>query len=186
MQNDTIHFSDLSPEQVNQLVTALQTKLEESYEALKKAQEKIDALTHQVASLQKMLFGKKSERYVDDGTPLLPGLVLPETSNPDPAQEISVGAHPRKKAEPHREAGWNGFPENLPREEVVLDLPEAEKKGLELIGYDVNERLVHRQEYIVKVIKRAKYAAPGHTGPGRYRRRAAAQRPCRKFRPCPL
>ena len=138
MQNDMIYFSDLSPEQVNHLVITLQTKLEERDEALKKAQEKIDALTHQVASLQKMLFGKKSERYVDDGTPLLPGLVLPETSNPDPAQEISVGAHPRKKAEPHREAGWNGFPENLPREEVVLDLPEAEKKGLELIGYDVN------------------------------------------------
>ena len=161
MQNDTIHFSDLSPEQVNQLVTALQAELGERDEALKKALEKINALTRQIASLQKMLFGKKSERYVDDGTPLLPGLVLPEMPKPDPAQEINVSAHPRKKSEPHREAGWNGFPENLPREEVVLDLPEAEKKGLELIGYDVNERLVHRQEYIVKVIKRAKYSAPG-------------------------
>ena len=45
MQNDTIHFSDLSPEQVNHLVITLQTKLEERDEALKKAQEKIDALT---------------------------------------------------------------------------------------------------------------------------------------------
>ena len=166
MQIDKIHPSDLSPEQAKHLVASLQASLEERDEALKKAMERISALTRQVASLQKMLFGKKSERYVDDGTPLLPGLVLPEAASPAAEPEIKVCGHSRKKNGSHQEAGWNSFPENLPREEVVLDLPEAMKKGLVLIGHDISERLAHRQEYIVKVIKRAKYAAPGQPALG--------------------
>ena len=159
MENDTLHFNHLSREELESLLAGSQAESMELNEALKKALAKIEVMARQITSLQKMLFGKKSERYVDDGTPMLPGFVLPEIVKPDAEPTTLVGEHPRKKAEPHREAGWNGFPENLPREEVVLDLPEAEKEGLALIGYDINERLVHRQEYFVKVIKRAKYAA---------------------------
>jgi Tfp pilus assembly protein FimV len=42
-------------------------------ESLAKAQSMIDALRSQVASLKKMLFGKKSERFVDDPTPVASG-----------------------------------------------------------------------------------------------------------------
>ena len=42
---------------------------------------------------------------------------------------------------------------------MIIDVPETEREGMELIGYDVSERLARRDtRYFVKVIKRAKYA----------------------------
>jgi len=54
MQIDTIHFSVLSREQLEQLTVRLQAELEERDEALKKALAKIESLSIQVTSLQKM------------------------------------------------------------------------------------------------------------------------------------
>lgn len=135
-------------------------------ESLAKAQSMIDALRSQVASLKKMLFGKKSERFVDDPTPLLPGLELPEADEQQAAKTSKVDAHQRSSKQTHSSAGWNDFPEHLPREELIIDLPENEKEGLELIGFETTQRLKHRQEYVVVVVKRAKYAAPGNPGLG--------------------
>jgi transposase len=67
-----------------------------------------------------------------------------------------VAAHERKTRE---KCGWNEIPADLPREEVIIDVPEAEREGMELIGYEVSERVARRDtRFFVKVIKRAKYA----------------------------
>ncbi len=51
--------------------------------------------------------------------------------------------------------------EDLPREEEIIDVPEAERVGMELIGYETSERYARREtRYFIKVIKRAKYADP--------------------------
>lgn len=158
MQNDTLHLDELSFEQIKQLVLTLQADKESLHETLLKAVKKIDALSNQVAALQKLLFGKKSERYIGEQTPLLPGFELPEAVEEKEADRVNVKAFSRGKSKGHQEAGWNPFPDNLPREEIILDLPKSEKEGLKLIGYESSERLCRRSEFIVKVIKRAKYA----------------------------
>ena len=157
-----VNFSVLSREELEPLAASLQALVIEQGATLNKATTTIADLKRQIVSLQNMLFGRKSERLVDNGTPLLPGLILPEPAGqPEDGAKTTVEGHDRKVAKPHQEAGWNAFPENLPREEVVIDLPEEEKQGLKLVDYDVSERLVHRQEYFVRVIKRAKYVVPG-------------------------
>jgi len=64
--------------------------------------------------------------------------VLPSTVNrhskPSKSRHFSpLPTHDRKVTKPHHNAGWNAFPESLPREEVVIDLPDAEKQGLKLL-----------------------------------------------------
>lgn len=164
MQNSTVNFSTLSREEMEPLAEHLQAMVIEQRLALEKATATIAELRRQIASLQNMIFGRKSERFVDNGTPLLPGLILPEPAEQteDGAKKTQVEGHDRKVIKPHHNAGWNAFPENLPREEVVIDLPEAERQGLKLIRYVTSERLVRRQEYFVRVIKRAQYGFPGH------------------------
>ena len=164
MQNSTVNFSTLSREEMEPLAEHLQAMVIEQRLALEKATATIAELRLKIASLKNMIFGRKSERFVDNGTPLLPGLILPEPAEQteDGAKKTQVEGHDRKVIKPHHNAGWNAFPENLPREEVVIDLPEAERQGLKLIRYVTSERLVRRQEYFVRVIKRAQYGFPGH------------------------
>ena len=117
-----------------------------------------------IARLQRMLFGKRSEKVVaSDAQMLLPGMdeFLGGAQDRPPEKKEHVGEHERKRPEGQPKAGWNGFPEDLEREEKVIDVPEAEREGLDFIGYETSERLVHRKAYVVLVVKRAKYARKG-------------------------
>ena len=68
----------------------------------------------------------------------------------------------RRNASPSRpRKSDRKFPEHLPRYERIVDLPEDQREGLKLIGYDEVERLIwQRAELRVEVIKYAKYAIP--------------------------
>lgn len=52
------------------------------------------------------------------------------------------------------------IPAGLPREERIIDVPEAEREGLTLIGYAESERIAYRTGLYVIHFKRAKYADP--------------------------
>ena len=52
------------------------------------------------------------------------------------------------------------IPADLPREERIIDVPEAEREGLTLIGYAESERIAYRTGLYVIHFKRAKYADP--------------------------
>ena len=52
------------------------------------------------------------------------------------------------------------IPADLPREERVIDVPEEEREGMILIGYDESERIAFRTGLYVIHFKRAKYADP--------------------------
>jgi len=121
-----------------------------------KLTQKVTELTEQLAWFKRQLLGAKSEKLVtiDNDAPALPGFDTDPA--PEPSEKQTVAEHERKKRE---KFGWDEIPENLPREEVIIDVPETEREGMELIGYDVSERLARRDtRYFVKVIKRAKYA----------------------------
>ena len=127
---------------------------------------KMASMKETIEKLQRMLFGRKSEKVVgSDAQMLLPGLEFLAENNP-PRETEHVCAHDRKKAAGQPRAGWNGFPDDLEREEKVIDLPSDERDGLEFVGYDVSERLVHRSAYVVQVVKRAKYTRHGDPGFG--------------------
>jgi transposase len=83
-----------------------------------------------------------------------PAPVLPRTPK--------TGADEAKQ-QPKREI----LPEGLPREEQVLDLPEADKAGLVKIGTDTSERLAYRpgQFYVLRTL-RPRYAAPQNPDAG--------------------
>ena len=125
--------------------------------ALSDVLQTIEKLSAQIAWFQRQLFGAKSEKFVlvPEGTALLPGFeAAPEAVPAEPARYVE--SHERK---PREKFGWNEIPADLPREEVVIDIPEAERSGMELIGYEISERVARREtRFFVKVIKRAKYA----------------------------
>lgn len=118
----------------------------------------VASLKETVAYLQRMLFGQKSERVVADSSqPFLPGMEpSPNAEGKAPEKETVVSAHKRKCAG-QQKAGWNEFPANLPREEMIVDWPEEKKQGRVFKGYAISERLVYRGAYVVMVVKRAQY-----------------------------
>jgi transposase len=135
--------------------------LQQDYEA------QIDRLHEQIRHLRSKLFGRKTEKYVEAGQDQLRLFDEIEQAVPDKGQEeqtTTVSSHKRKKP------GRKPLPEDLPRIEVVHDLPEQEKVcacGCQLtkIGEQVSEKL----DYIpakLQVIRhiRYKYACKGCEG----------------------
>lgn len=106
-------------------------------------------LREEVALLKQKLFGKKSERQVmeDEEDPVPQSLFPIEEGSRDaedsPKKDddtVTIGEHKRKKA------GRKPLPGDLPRVEVVHDIPESEKQcgcgdKLKVIGKEVTERL---------------------------------------------
>jgi len=130
-------------------------------------QSQIDRLHEQIRLLRSKLFGRKTEKYVDAGQDqlrLFDEIEQAASREEENRQEVPVAAHTRKKR------GRKPLPEDLPRIEVVHDLPEAEKVcacGCQLtkIGEEVSEKL----DYIpakLQVIRhiRYKYACKGCEG----------------------
>ena len=48
-------------------------------------------------------------------------------------------------------------PPDLPRETVVIELPPERREGLRLVGHAESERPVHRREYVVQLVRRARH-----------------------------
>ncbi len=139
-------------------------KLPDDTESLKQIifslQQQNDHLQEMLRLFQNELFGRKSEARVDAVNPNQLQLFTPsEPAKPiTPEEKVPVKGHARKKR------GRKPLPEELPRVDVVHDIPEAEKQcacgaTLSRIGEDVSEKL----DYIpatLRVIRniRPKYA----------------------------
>jgi len=130
------------------------------------------ALQHRVDALLHQLYGKKAERRQDDHPELpFPGDEAEPTPPPhvDEAEddEFETITYKRKKR------GATRISKDLPREVVVLDVPEAERKCpccgevMEEIGKEVSERIDFTPA-VLKVIEtvRPKYACKQHEESG--------------------
>lgn len=97
-------------------------------------------LLEQIRHLRQLLFGRRSERLPADSTSVQLLLFdLPEPEHIEPAK-VAVGSHDRKKP------GRKALPPELPRVEIIHDLPEADKVcgcgcTLSRIGEEVSEQL---------------------------------------------
>ncbi len=139
-----------------------------------------DQLQQQVAQLKEELelfkrfhFGRRSERFVPG---VGPGRLFDEPGEPSETSPVPAADNPaqieeityRRRRKGH---GWGQLPEHLPRQEVLLDLPEEQRQcpdccqPLVRIGEDRSERVdIIPAQVIVKVLVRPKYACPHQHG----------------------
>lgn len=136
-----------------------------------KLQEQNEQLTLQVEKLIQQLFGRKSERrtdgdgqlYLDLGEEATPEVISALEEAVREAEQIVQDAEQEKQSRRVKRPRPDDrkFPEHLPRTEKTVDLPEAQREGLTLIGYDEVESLrCKRSELYVQVTRYAKYAHP--------------------------
>ena len=140
-----------------------------------------------------MVFGSRSERIVlsTGGSPPLPGFgrMMGEGAGKDepatdgaakdgaakdgaakdePAKDGAVGRGGRHRGQPA--AGWSELPPDLPRETVFIELPPERREGLRLVGHVESERPVHRREYVVQLVRRARHVRADSPSTARARR----------------
>jgi transposase len=125
-------------------------------------QSEIEKLKGELELVKRYLFGRRSERFVEGAGQ---GRLFDEPADessarlPEAAEE-KITYRRRRKGH-----GWSKLPEQLPREEVLVDVPESERKcgtcgePLQRIGEDRSERVdIRPARVFVKVIVRPKYA----------------------------
>ena len=155
--------------EVNELTARLALLEQERQNELRARDDRIEALIEQLRLLKTQVFGRSSEkRTADEVSPDQARLLFDEaeaiahTSAGSAAPEsLTIPAHWRKKS------GRKALPSDLPRIEVIYDLPEADKRCaqdgsvLEVIGDEQAEQL----DYVpakLRVIRhvRLKYGCP--------------------------
>jgi transposase len=132
------------------------------------SQREIECLKEQISLLRAKIFGRRTEKYdleqLIPGQSFLPGLESDNQIVVTEPETVVVEKHTRKKT------GRKPLPDNLPREDVIHDIPEEEKVcdcgcRLTCIGEEVSEQL-HVEPAKYKVIRniRLKYACRGCEG----------------------
>ncbi len=125
----------------------------------------IEKLQAELELFKRYLFGRRSERFVEGAGQ---GQLFDESDQPDGEQPPSALPDAAEEQITYRRRrrghGWGKLPAHLPREEVLIDVPEAERtcescgEPLERIGEDRTERVdIRPARVFVKVIVRPKY-----------------------------
>lgn len=133
-------------------------------------QAQIEKLQAELELFKRCLFGRRSERFVED--PGQKRLFDQPADGEPPSPELPAAAEEeityRRRRQGH---GWNQLPEHLPREEVLLDVPEGDRlcgccgQPMQKIGEDRSERVDYRPaRIVVKVLVQPKYACPQKHG----------------------
>lgn len=125
-------------------------------------------LMHRLSQLERLVFGRKSERFVPDAAlasqpTLFSGLAAPEPESADEKETITYERKKGKGVEKYH-PGRNELPASLPRQEVVIE-PEEDISGMVCIGRDVTEELEYTPgKLFVRRYVRPRYARPGGEG----------------------
>ena len=130
---------------------------------------KVDQLQFRLSELERMIFGRKSERFVPGSggaDPLQMGLFGTLASEPEPAPLKEQITYERQKPKPKNanHPGRNELPAHLERVEIELQ-PEEDTAEMKFIGWEVSEKLGYEPGRLyVNRYKRAKYARPEEAG----------------------
>lgn len=123
-------------------------------------------LMHRLSQLERLVFGRKSERFITDvaGQPtLFSNLETPPAVVEAEKESISYERKKSKGVE-KLHPGRNELPASLPRQEVVIE-PEEDVTGMVCIGQDVTEELEYTPgKLFVRRYVRPRYARPGGEG----------------------
>ena len=154
-------------EQLKAIVSSQAGTIEQQDHSIKSLNSKIELLIEEVRFFKALKYASSSERlklkqqYVGQGTLFNEAEMEADNQSEDVAQEeqITVRPYTRKRGKRTK------LPENLPREEVVIDLPEEDKvcqhdgSKLSCIGEEVSEKLkiIPAKISVVRTIRK-KYA----------------------------
>ncbi len=125
-------------------------------------QQKIIDLTYQLEKLQRMLFGKKAERFVSapyDGPNLFSCL---ETEQPpqvqaEPVAVTHVPAHNRKKTNQKGKTLLEKLPSDISVDETVLEPSEKSEQSV-YMGAEIQRKLAYKPgKFYIKQLNRPKY-----------------------------
>jgi len=129
-----------------------------------------------VRKLMERLYGRRSERFTADPNQLTLDFGDDATAATEALAEAVLEAErtieeveSRRKAKrrKHKRVRDEKFPAHLPRYEQIIDLPEEQKAGKTLLGYDEVETLeFERAKLRVRVTKYAKYVDPKQPAQG--------------------
>lgn len=131
-------------------------------EKISEKDQQITSLKRRIRLLEKALFGPKSEREIDlnENQPEFEELIkeldcLSEELDQQEEKLTQQRNSKRKKKSSFKDL----IPEDLPEEEIILDVPEEEREGLIQIGEDRSRKLAKKPaSYYIKVYVRPKYA----------------------------
>ena len=142
--------------------------LEKQSEKLAGLEAENSRLKQRIRLLEKALFGPKSERTIDldENQGEFEDLLsqLDDLSAELDEKEIEVSSHKKRK----KKSNLNDLiPDDLPKEEIILDLPEEEKEGLVKIGEERSQKLAKKPScYFIKEYVRYKYAVKNDPASG--------------------
>ena len=156
--------------QANQSSNDYKVLYEEQLTLTADLSDKVDALTHELARLKKMIFGTRKERFIPAPEATRSDLQLALDLNADTIAQCKITAatkveYIRTRAEvipnkPKAHPGRMKLPDHLRRETILLK-PQTDVSGLQKIGEEVTEILDYiPAELYVKQYIRHKYAAP--------------------------
>lgn len=157
---EALSKNKLLEEENSTLKTSLQN-LEKSFQILKE----------QLEWFKRQIFGKKSERFIsNEEQPELLGFECPVDE--PPTKKRRIDAHDRLES-PRTGKDKIDLPDDLPKETIILDLPEEEKicketgEPLVKIGEEITRRLAFRPgSYFIKEFIRPKYASKASSESG--------------------
>ena len=128
----------------------------------------------ELAALIRRIFGRQSERYLGDAA----GQLLLAFDSEDAIEDARAGilqaleehreqAEAKKKKRRKRRGTSELFPDHLPRQEIIVDLDDDEKEGLQRIGEDITETL-HFRRPVLHVVRKIfpKYVRPAKPDAG--------------------
>ena len=127
-------------------------------------------LKEQLEWFKRQIFGQKAEKFIDPNDQQLSfegfdNLKLAKVEKKEP-----IAAHTRKKRQPTGKDKIS-YPDNLPIERQLIDVPEEDKvcpetgKPLVKIGEEVTSKLAHKPgSFFIKQIVRPKYGLPEGAG----------------------
>lgn len=136
-------------------------QIAELTQELKASREETAYLKQELATLKKLIFGTKSERYKNEDESSQLHLFVEDTL---PQEEEVVTETITYKRNKRSHPGRNKLPDHLPVEEVVIEV-EEDTSGLKKIGEEVTETLKYTKASLVKVRTiRPKYEKPDQEG----------------------
>ncbi len=161
-QSRQLHSRETFAEEQSRTVLELES-------ARQQLSQEVEELKLTLQKLLARLHGNRSERFIDCEGQLKLDLGDDDEAAAEAlheaiaeAQRTVEEAEARRKARrARRKPRSEKLPEHLPRYEVIVDLPESEKAGKVLVGYDTVETLEFERPVLrVRQTKYAKYADP--------------------------
>ena len=107
----------------------------------------ISYLKEQLAQINKMLFGQKSERFIAENADQL-SLAIDVNEIPVTKERIEIPAHQKNKKKVLTPHGREDLPDHLPRNDIYLE-PEENTTGMKKIGEEITEELDYKKATLV-------------------------------------